>query len=355
MNHLQIENKAAKVKLNDQVDKFSIDQVIEEIDKTYGMKGVEDSFAIGEIVACAENAIDTLTVEIHTGGGSVFDGYRLFNSMQELRNRGVSVTARINTLAASMGSVIAMAADKIEIAANGRMMIHEASTAMAGDAEKMRQTANLLEGISDEIAAIYAMKTGKTQKEMRDLMKSETWMTAKQAVEMGFADSIFDTKAKAMSILDRFKPDAALTEKVIGLESAIVDAENQISELAANLATSEGDLQNAVTELAEAKASNESISAKLAEFEALLQSEKEAVIAKASEIDELNAKIIEVEASANARAIEIAAQAGLAPLNVSMDEPAPTNHLEHIKNLSPAEKTAYVKKHKKEIQLQLTK
>ena len=355
MNHLQIENKAAKVKLNDQVDKFSIDQVIEEIDKTYGMKGVEDSFAIGEIVACAENAIDTLTVEIHTGGGSVFDGYRLFNSMQELRNRGVSVTARINTLAASMGSVIAMAADKVEIAANGRMMIHEASTAMAGDAEKMRQTANLLEGISDEIAAIYAMKTGKTQKEMRDLMKSETWMTAKQAVEMGFADEIFDTKTKAMSILDRFKPDAALTEKVIGLESAIVDAENQISELAANLATREGDLQNAVTELAEAKASNESISAKLAEFEALLQSEKEAVIAKASELDALNAKIIEVEASANARAIEIAAQAGLAPLNVSMDEPAPTNHLEHIKNLSPAEKTAYVKKHKKEIQLQLTK
>ena len=355
MNHLEIENKAAKVKLNDQVDKFSIDQVIEEIDKTYGMKGVEDSFAIGEIVACAENAIDTLTVEIHTGGGSVFDGYRLFNSMQELRNRGVSVTARINTLAASMGSVIAMAADKIEIAANGRMMIHEASTAMAGDAEKMRQTANLLEGISDEIAAIYAMKTGKTQKEMRDLMKGETWMTAKQAVEMGFADEIFDTKTKAMSILDRFKPDAALTEKVIGLESAIVDAENQISEIAANLATREGDLQNAVTELAEAKASNESISAKLAESEALLQSEKEAVIAKASELDSLNAKIIEVQASANARAIEIAAQAGLAPLNVSMDEPAPTNHLEHIKNLSPAEKTAYVKKHKKEIQLQLTK
>jgi chromosome segregation ATPase len=190
---------------------------------------------------------------------------------------------------------------------------------------------------------------------MRDLMKGETWMTAKQAVEMGFADEIFDTKTKAMSILDRFKPDAALTEKVIGLESAIVDAENQINELAANLATSEGDLQNAVTELAEAKASNESISAKLAESEALLQSEKEAVMAKASELDDLNAKIIEVEASANARAIEIAAQAGLAPLNVSMDEPAPTNHLEHIKNLSPAEKTAYVKKHKKEIQLQLTK
>jgi chromosome segregation ATPase len=191
---------------------------------------------------------------------------------------------------------------------------------------------------------------------MRDLMKSETWMTAKQAVEMGFADEIFDTKAKNMaSILDRFKPDAALTEKVIGLESAIIDAENQISELSANLATSESDLQNAVTELAEAKASNETITAQLTEAQTQLQAEKDAVIAKGAEIETLNAKLIEVEASANARAIEIAAQAGLAPLNVSMDEPAPTNHLEHIKNLSPAEKTAYVKKHKKEIQLQLTK
>lgn len=335
MNYLEIQNKAAKVKLNDQVDKFSIDQIIEEIDKTYGMKGVEDSFAIGEIVACAENAIDTLTVEIHTGGGSVFDGYRLFNSMQELRNRGVSVTARINTLAASMGSVIAMAADKIEIAANGRMMIHEASTAMAGDAEKMRQTANLLEGISDEIAAIYATKTGKTQKEMRDLMKSETWMTAKQAVEMGFADSIFDTKAKNMaSILDRFKPDAALTEKVIGLESAIVDAENQISELAANLATSEGDLQNAVTELAEAKASNESISAKLAESEALLQSEKDAVIAKVAEIETLNEKLIEVQNSASAKAAEILASAGVPPIDANQD-PLETKTLREQINALP--------------------
>jgi ATP-dependent protease ClpP protease subunit len=328
---LEIVNKSAKVKLNDQVDKYSIDRIIEEIDQSYGMKGVEENFAIGEVIACAENAIDTLTVEIHTGGGSVFDGYRLYNSMQELRSRGVVVTARINTLAASMGSVIAMAADNVEIASNGRMMIHEASLATHGDAEKMRQAAELLEGISDEIAGIYATKTGKTQKEMRAMMKKETWMTAKQAVDAGFADKIFDTKASSMaSILDRFKPDAALTEKVIGLESAIVDAENQIIELEANLATRESDLQNAVTELAEVKASNEEITAKLAESESALQSEKEAVIAKASEIDSLNAKLVEVEADANAKlaeaensaarkAAEILAMAGVPPVDNTGD------------------------------------
>jgi chromosome segregation ATPase len=230
-----------------------------------------------------------------------------------------------------MGSVIAMAADNVEIASNGRMMIHEASLATHGDAEKMRQAAELLEGISDEIAGIYATKTGKTQKEMRAMMKKETWMTAKQAVDAGFADKIFDTKASSMaSILDRFKPDAALTEKVIGLESAIVDAENQISELAENLATRESDLQNAVTELAEVKASNEEITAKLAESESALQSEKEAVIAKASEIDSLNAKLVEVEAEANAKlaeaensaarkAAEILAMAGVPPVDNTGD------------------------------------
>jgi ATP-dependent Clp protease protease subunit len=335
MNYLEIQNKAAKVKLNYQVDKFSIDQVIEEIDKTYGMKGVEDSFAIGEIVACAENAIDTLTVEIHTGGGSVFDGYRLFNSMQELRNRGVSVTARINTLAASMGSVIAMAADKIEIAANGRMMIHEASTAMAGDAKKMRQTANLLEGISDEIAAIYATKTGKTQKEMRDLMKSETWMTAKQAVEMGFADSIFDTKAKNMaSILDRFKPDAALTEKVIGLEASVASAENQVTEISAQLTEVQNDFATAIAELSELKASNESITAQLTEAQALLQAEKESVTAKATEIETLNAQLIESQNSASAKAAEILASAGVPPIDANQD-PLETKTLREQINALP--------------------
>lgn len=346
MTHLQIENKAAKVKLNDQVDKYSIDQVIEEIDQTYGMKGVEDCFAIGEVMACAENAIDTLTVEIHSPGGSVFEGHRLFNAIKELRNRGVVVTARINTLAASMGSVIAMAADKIEIASNGRMMIHEASMGAHGDAEKMKQAAELLEEISDEIAGVYAEKTGKTKSEMRKLMKKETWMNAKQAIENGFADEIFDTKAKNMaSILDRFKPDAALTEKVIGLESAIVDAENQISELAANLATRESDLQNAVTELAEVKECNESISAQLTEAQSLLQSEKEAVTAKVSEIETLTAKLTESESSAAKKAAEILASAGVPPVDVQAGEQNKSNQVSRAEfnNMSDKQKMAFAK------------
>jgi chromosome segregation ATPase len=224
-----------------------------------------------------------------------------------------------------------MACDKVEIVPHGRMMIHDASVSASGNAESLRKSADLVDNLSADIANLYSEKTGIQSDEIREMMKAETWMTAKESVSKKFADTIFDTKAKNMaSILYRFKPDAALTEKVIGLESAIVDAENQISELAENLATRESDLQNAVTELAEVKASNEEITAKLAESESALQSEKEAVIAKASEIDSLNAKLVEVEAEANAKlaeaensaarkAAEILAMAGVPPVDNTGD------------------------------------
>ena len=310
---IEIENKAAKVKLNDHVDKFSVDKLIDDIAKVYGMKAVENAYAFGEIVACADNAVDTLEVEIHSGGGSVFEGYRIFNEMKKLRERGVYVTARINTLAASMGSVIAMAADKVEIASNGKIMIHEASGGAQGDSDALLRYAELLENISDEIAGIYSEKTKRDKDDIRRLMKKETWMTAEQAIEMGFADEIFDTNAKAMSILDKFRPDAALTEKVQGLEASLQSADNTISEMTAAMIERTTDLENALGELGTIKAQLDEITA---ERDTLTASLAEAQ----SKVAELEASIVEASTSAEARAAEIVAQAGIAPLDVSADE-----------------------------------
>lgn len=310
---IEIENKAAKVKLNDHVDKYSVDKVIDEIAKVYGMKAVENNYSFGEIVACADNAIDTLEVEIHSGGGSVFEGYRIFNEMKKLRERGVYVTARINTLAASMGSVIAMAADKVEIASNGKIMIHEASGGAQGDSDTLLRYAELLENISDEIAGIYAEKTKRNKDDIRKLMKKETWMTAAQAIEMGFADEIFDTKTNAMSILDKFRPDAALTEKVQGLEASLESAQSEISEMTAALTERTSDLENAISELSAVKAQFDEVAA---ERDSLTASLAEAQ----SKLAELEANVIEASTSAEARAAEIVAQAGIAPVDTIADE-----------------------------------
>ena len=324
-NMITIENKAAKVKLNDHVDKISVDKVIEEITKVYGMKAVENHYAFGEIVACAENAVDTLEIEIHTSGGSVFEGGRIYNELKSLRKRGVYVTARINTLAASMGSVIAMGADKVEIASNGKIMIHEASGGMQGDSEDLARYAALLEEISDDIAEIYSEKTGMEKYKIRKMMKSETWMSAKQAVEMGFADEIFDTKAKAMSILDKFRPDAALVEKVTGLEAILAETENQVTEISAQLVESQNYLATAISELTEAKSIVAEFESKITELSAERDTATSELTASKEKITELESAVTTAQECANIKALEIAAQAGLAPLEVDPNESESTN------------------------------
>jgi ATP-dependent Clp endopeptidase proteolytic subunit ClpP len=339
MNYLTIENKAAKVKLNDHVDKISVDKVIEEISKVYGMKAVENHYAFGEIVACADNAVDTLEIEIHSGGGSVFEGGRIYNELKSLRERGVYVTARINTLAASMGSVIAMGADKVEIASNGKIMIHEASGGAHGDAETLARYAVLLEEISDDIAAIYAEKTGKSKEEMRALMKKETWMSAKQAVEMGFADEIFDTKRNVMSILDKFRPDAALTEKVQGLEASLQSAQSEITDMTAALTERTSDLENALTELAAIKAGFTELAT---ERDTLAASLTEAQ----SKVTALEADLVTANNLAEVRAAEIVAQAGIVPVEVIADENLTLSNektLTEFNQLTPADRMTFVR------------
>jgi ATP-dependent protease ClpP protease subunit len=333
-NMIEIENKAAKVKLTDSVHKLSVDEVIEQIDKVYGQAAVEACYSFGDVVASADGAVDTLEIEIHSAGGSVFDGYRIYNAMKELSARGVKVTAKINTMAASMASVIAMAADRIQIASNGRIMIHDASAGQHGNAGQLRKTADMLDEISDDIAAIYAERTGKDKDDIRKMMLAETWIRAKDAVEMGFADEIFDTKTSAMSILDKFKPDAALVEKVSGLEASLADAENQISEITASLAEAQNDLSVALSELAEAKAEAES----KAQFEA---SFNEAT----AELETLKGELETVKASVESRAAEILATAGVPALEDVGAESTPSIRDQYNSLKSPQERNEFRAKH----------
>lgn len=333
-NMIEIENKAAKVKLTDSVHKLSVDEVIEQIDKVYGQAAVEACYSFGDVVASADGAVDTLEIEIHSAGGSVFDGYRIYNAMKELSARGVQVTAKINTMAASMASVIAMAADRIQIASNGRIMIHDASAGQHGNAGQLRKTADMLDEISDDIAAIYAERTGKDKSDIRKMMLAETWIRANDAVEMGFADEIFDTKTSAMSILDKFKPDAALVEKVSGLEASLADAENQISEITASLAEAQNDLSVALSELAEAKAEAEA----KAQFEASFNEAK-------TELETLKGELETVKASVESRAAEILATAGVPALEdvETVVENSKVKSLKEFNALTPADRMNFVK------------
>lgn len=357
MQTLQIQNKAAKLKLNETVHKGSMDRIVEEINRVFGAKAADAGLVTGEITNCIENAADTLDLEIHSPGGSVMDGYVLYNAIMDMRGRGVYVTAHV-TLAASMASVIAMAADKIIMRKGARIMIHEASAVTQGDAAEHANRAELLENLSDEIAGIYADRSGRPKEDMRKLMLRETWLNADDAIELGLADEKFDTKTqdKTMNIIDRLtKPSGEeAQERIVALESQLSDHESVVAEFESKIEAAESALQAASTELVELKSAKETAENALIEAEGKLnelQAQLDAVSKEsAAKITELEQNAAETEEKIAAKASELLALQGHPkPVSIQDDGSAPKSHLEIFESLTGGEATAYYKAHRKEI------
>ncbi|MCM8555350.1 head maturation protease, ClpP-related [Streptomyces sp. STCH 565 A] len=126
-----------------------------------------------------------MRVRVNSPGGSVFEGVAIANA---LRSHPASVTVQVDGIAASIASVIAMAGDRIEMAPNTMMMIHDASGLAVGNATDMEEMAELLDLISDNIADAYAARAGGTREQWRERMRAETWYLPEDAVDNGLAD-----------------------------------------------------------------------------------------------------------------------------------------------------------------------
>lgn len=127
-----------------------------------------------------------LDIRINSVGGSVFEGLHIFN---RLKMHAGSVTATIEGLAASMASVIAMAASRVEMVESSLMMIHNPATSAWGDQKDLEKAAETLAKIKDVLVDAY-LRSGKSREEIATLMDEETWFTAAEAVENGFADIV---------------------------------------------------------------------------------------------------------------------------------------------------------------------
>lgn len=135
--------------------------------------------------ALAELGPKDITVRLNSGGGFVWDGVAIYNSL--LAHAG-KVTMMIDGIAASAASVIAMAGSKIVMGDGAQMMIHDPSAITWGTASDHQQSADALNRLGDQMAAVYAGRTGKTTDEMRTLMLAETWFSAEEAINAGLAD-----------------------------------------------------------------------------------------------------------------------------------------------------------------------
>ncbi|MFC5834646.1 head maturation protease, ClpP-related [Nonomuraea insulae] len=128
-----------------------------------------------------------VTVRLNSPGGSVFEGIAVANA---LRAHPAQVIVRVEGLAASIASVIALAGDRLQMMPQSTLMVHEASGACLGNAADMTKMAEVLDLLSDNIADAYATKAGGSREQWRAAMKEESWYTADEAVAAGLADEV---------------------------------------------------------------------------------------------------------------------------------------------------------------------
>lgn len=158
-----------------------------------GYWGITASDFVAELSQLNAAAID---LHINSPGGEIFDGIAIMNA---LRSHPATVTTYVDGLAASIASVIAMAGDRVVMAPNSQMMIHDGSGFCIGNAADMREMATLLDRQSDNIASVYAAKAGGDVADWRALMTAETWYTAEEAVEAGLADEVSSSSRTSTS------------------------------------------------------------------------------------------------------------------------------------------------------------
>lgn len=152
-----------------------------------------DATSPNDIIDALPSTNEDVEVIINSGGGEVMSGSEIYTA---LKSYAGNVNVKVVGVAASAASVIAMAGDTIEMSPTAQMMIHNASTLAYGDDRAMASASKMLNSVNRGIANAYMNKTGKSEQEILDLMNEESWMSAQDAVDLGFADSkMFDESA----------------------------------------------------------------------------------------------------------------------------------------------------------------
>lgn len=130
-----------------------------------------------------------ISVRINSPGGDVFDGVAIFNA---LREHDAHVTTQIEGLAASIASIIALAGDEVQAHKNTMYMIHDPWVLAAGNQYDLRDIADILQKIGGNMLDIYYDKSNIGKREIKQMMKDETWFTAHEAKERGLIDTVLD-------------------------------------------------------------------------------------------------------------------------------------------------------------------
>lgn len=143
------------------------------------------------------NGTGDITVWIHSPGGDCIAAAQIYNMLREYEGK---VTVRIDGIAASAASVIAMAGDQVLMSPTSLLMIHNPMTVAFGDSKEMEKAIEMLKSVKDSIVNAYEIKTGLSRTKISHLMDAETWMDSGKAIELGFADGLMQRKGAAENV-----------------------------------------------------------------------------------------------------------------------------------------------------------
>lgn len=144
-------------------------------------------------------AVQNIVLRVNSPGGSVFDGITIHNT---LLAHGAKITAQVDGIAASIASCIIMAASKISMCESAMMMIHNPHTFTGGDSNDLRKIADTMDKVKGSMILAYQRHTKMSAEEISALMDEEFWMTAAEACDKGFAESVLQADAVPLAAID---------------------------------------------------------------------------------------------------------------------------------------------------------
>ena len=140
-----------------------------------------------------------LVIWLNSPGGDCIAASQIYAMLMDYKGK---VTVKIDGIAASAASVIAMAGTTVLMAPTALMMVHNPLTVAIGDSEEMQKAFAMLSEVKESIINAYEIKTGQSRAKLSHLMDAETWLNAKKAIELGFADGILDDEKKRLQTED---------------------------------------------------------------------------------------------------------------------------------------------------------
>ena len=158
-----------------------------------------------------------ITVWINSPGGDCVAAAQIYNMLREYEGK---ITVKIDGIAASAASVIAMAGDTVLMSPVSMMMIHNPMTIAFGDSGEMQKAIDMLSSVKDSIINAYELKTGMSRTKLAHLMDAETWMDAGKAVELGFADGIIK---RTGGVEDLEMPQVSMLYSKMAVTNSLMD------------------------------------------------------------------------------------------------------------------------------------